>query len=131
MKIVIDTNLMISAMFFGGKPRKLIDLLIKGQVDAYANESIILEYTESAEDFSNKYHKPVLIPLSKIVSKLYQADSVTEIHICRDPDDDKFIGCAIDSKSRYIISGDKDLLAVDHYEDVEIVTVAEFLRDNF
>ena len=37
MKIVIDTNLMISAMYFGGRPKKLIDLLIKGRLNAYAS----------------------------------------------------------------------------------------------
>ena len=131
MKIVIDTNLVISAMFFGGKPRKLIDLLREGVFDAYASDSIITEYRESADDFVSKYDKPVVMPLSEIVAKLNQIEVTTEVHVCRDPDDDKFIGCAIDSKSKYIVSGDKDLLAVGKHENVEIVTVADFLRDNF
>ena len=66
-----------------------------------------------------------------IISKMHQIDAVTEVHICRDPNDDKFIDCAVDSQSKYIVSGDKDLLAVDKYSGVEIVTVADFLRDNF
>ena len=131
MKIVIDTNVMISAMFFGGKPRKLIDLLIKGRVAAYANGPILSEYREASEDFARKYHKPVSIPLPKIIGKLCCIDTETEVHVCRDPDDDKFIGCAVDSGSKYIVSGDKDLLAVEKYGDVEIVTVADFLQDCF
>ena len=102
MKIVIDTNLVASAIYFGGKPEKLIDLLINQRFDAYTNGAIIEEY-----------------------------GATTEVHVCRDPDDDKFIGCAIDSKSKYIVSGDKDLLAVGKHEDVEIVTVADFLKENF
>ncbi len=52
----------------------------------------------------------------------------TRIDVCRDPDDNKFIECAVDSKCYYVISGDKDLLTVKEYEGIEIVTVAEFLE---
>ena len=112
MKIVIDTNLVISAMFFGGKPRKLVNLLRAGKFNAYASEDIVTEYNESADDFASKYHKPIQMPLSDIVEKLHQIEVTTEVHVCRDPDDDKFIGCALDSKSKYIVSGDKDLLSL-------------------
>jgi predicted nucleic acid-binding protein len=49
------------------------------------------------------------------------------IHICRDPDDNKFISCAVDSKCYYIVSGDKDLLSLNNYENIEILTVGEFM----
>ncbi len=42
------------------------------------------------------------------------------------PDDDKFISCALDAKALYIVSGDKDLLVMGHYEDVQIITAADF-----
>jgi len=41
-------------------------------------------------------------------------------------DDDKFLGCAIDSKALYIVSGDKDLLTLEKYKDIEIITAREF-----
>ena len=46
----------------------------------------------------------------------------------RDPDDDKFISCAVDGKCFYIVSGDNDLLSVGNYGNIEILTVADFLR---
>jgi predicted nucleic acid-binding protein len=49
-----------------------------------------------------------------------------KIEICRDPDDDKFLECAIDARAVHAVSGDKDLLAIGKYEGVEIVTAAEF-----
>jgi putative PIN family toxin of toxin-antitoxin system len=49
-----------------------------------------------------------------------------KIEICRDPDDDKFLECAIDARAVHVVSGDKDLLAIGKYEGVEIVTAAEF-----
>ncbi len=51
------------------------------------------------------------------------------MEICRDPDDNKFIDCACDAKCIYIVSGDKDLLSVKKYNNVKIVTVAEFLSN--
>ena len=132
MKIVIDTNVLISAMYFGGNPRKLVRLLLKDSFDAFANEEIVNEYNEVTDEFMEKYEDKLAdVALPDIISKMHQIEVTTEVHICRDPDDDKFIGCAIDSKSKYIVSGDKDLLAVDKYENVDIVTVADFLSENF
>ena len=51
---------------------------------------------------------------------------VTRVKICRDPDDDKFIGCAKDARALYIVSGDKDLLVISDYEGIRIVTAKEF-----
>ena len=132
MKIVIDTNLVASAIYFGGKPEKLIDLLINQRFDAYTNGAIIEEYGATVEKLKKDYpNKAEKFALPDIVAKMHQIDATTEVHVCRDPDDDKFIGCAIDSKSKYIVSGDKDLLAVGTHENVEIVTVADFLNENF
>lgn len=132
MNVVIDTNVIASARFFGGKPRKLIWLLMSDRYDAYVSEEIIKEYNETDAQLKEYYpDKPVSFSLEGIISKMHQIDTATEVRVCRDPDDDKFIGCAIDSKSKYIVSGDKDLLAVGRHEDVEIVTVADFLKENF
>ena len=48
------------------------------------------------------------------------------LEICRDPDDDKFINCARDAHAMYIVSGDKDLLVVQQFENISIVTAKEF-----
>ena len=99
--------------------------------DAYVNEEIIEEYNETDAQLKEYYpDKPVSFSLEGIISKMHQIDTATEVRVCRDPDDDKFIGCAIDSKSKYIVSGDKDLLAVGRHEDVEIVTVVLIVKQN-
>lgn len=53
-------------------------------------------------------------------------EPVSPIEICRDPDDDKFLECAKDSRALYIVSGDKDLLVIKNYDNIEIVTAKEF-----
>ena len=132
MKIVIDTNVLASAMFFGGNPRKLLRLFMDGRFDAYANDIIVAEYDKTVEKLKKDHPDRVLhYALPDIISEMHQIEVTTEVHVCRDPDDNKFIGCAIDSKSKYIVSGDKDLLSLGSHENVDIVTVADFLRDNF
>ena len=60
------------------------------------------------------------------MSKIELVEPVTKVEVCRDPDDDKFIGCAIDAGAYYIVSGDKDLLDISEYGGVEMVTAAGF-----
>ena len=129
MRIVIDTNVVASAMFFGGKPRKLLELLEDGRVSAYVTEDIVREYGETAEYLLQKYSgDTMLLPLELIVGKMKMIDAKTKVEICRDPDDDKFIGCAMDAKCYYIVSGDKDLLDIEEYDGIQIVKVADFLK---
>jgi len=53
-------------------------------------------------------------------------ETSTNVKASRDPDDDKFIECALDAKALYIVSGDKDLLDIKEFEGVKIITAAQF-----
>ncbi len=129
MRVVIDTNVVASAIFFGGNPQKVIDEMMNNRIDAYASAEILEEYTETIEYLKNKFPgKAPKIPLIGIESKCHVIEVSSKVDICRDPDDNKFIECALDSKCYYIVSGDKDLLTIKKYDDIEIVTVAEFLK---
>lgn len=129
MKIVIDTNVVASAIFFGGRPRDLIEKLMLHDVTAYVSQEIVEEYQDTVQRLKDKFPgKKVTIPLTQIVSACLLIEPATDIKVCRDPDDDKFIECAVDSKSVYIVSGDHDLLVLEKYHDIEIITVAEFFR---
>jgi putative PIN family toxin of toxin-antitoxin system len=131
MRIVIDTNVVVSAIFFGGRPKELIEKLVLQKFDAYASVDIVTEYKETVEELCSRFaSKPGRIPLTEIISLMKIIEPVTHIDVCRDPDDNKFIECACDAKCLYIVSGDKDLLSVNKYKDVQILTVAEFLDNN-
>ncbi len=128
MKIVIDTNVIASVLFFGGKPRELIDKLVNKEFEACATMEIIEEYYETVEYLFEKYpSKHVSSPLEIITGAMNVIETKSSIDVCRDPDDNKFIECAIDAKCIYIVSGDKDLLTIGQYGDIKIMTVAEFL----
>lgn len=72
--------------------------------------------------------KKPLIPLTQIVSRMNLIKSDNRIHVCRDPDDDKFLSCAESGNCINIVSGDKDLLTLLEYKTIKILTVAQFLQ---
>ena len=127
MNIVVDTNVVVSAVFFGGKPRVLLEKILLRELDAYISQEILEEYRETIDVLREKYPaKPIRVPLAQIASACKLIETKTQVGVCRDPDDDKFISCAIDSESLYIVSGDRDLLTLRQYDQIQIMTVAEF-----
>ena len=66
--------------------------------------------------------------LSPLFSLLKVIEGKSHITVCRDTDDDKFIECAVDAKALYIVSGDNDLLDIEEYEGIQIVTAKEFCK---
>ena len=126
MKLVIDTNVLISGLFFGGKPRELLNLLLQGKFESFISEKIVAEYQEIFDRMCTKYQvrsEGAILPL--IVSKCKMTYPSKELTVCRDPDDNKFLECAVEAKCLYIVSGDNDLLSMKQFEDVEIITVTD------
>lgn len=127
MRIVVDTNVMISGVFFGGFPRKILNAIAENKLTACATAEIIDEYEEIIKEMINRkqghLHHQLLAPL---VQALEIVEPATTVTLCRDPDDNKFLGCAKDAKALYIVNGDKDLLVLEQFEDIEIITTKEF-----
>ncbi|GHT59723.1 PIN domain-containing protein [Spirochaetia bacterium] len=132
MRIVIDTNILISAIFFDGLPEKLIDLVLSDTVVAIISEDILREYEVTVQDMIQKLHAAKFhFSLATLLEHLIVVAPQSQIEICRDPDDDKFINCAVDTGCEYIVSGDKDLLVLKNYGKVQILTVREFFDKEF
>ncbi|MDY6324459.1 MAG: putative toxin-antitoxin system toxin component, PIN family [Catonella sp.] len=130
MRIVIDTNVIASAVYFGGKPEELLELLFKHRIDAYVTPDIIQEYQATVMELKERYpYKKARTDLSYIISTCKIINPISDEKVSRDPDDDKFINCAIDANCVFITTGDKDLLSIREYKNIKIVTVAEFLDE--
>ena len=128
MRIVVDTNVVASAVFFGGKPYQLLHYIMEDRVDVVASKEIVDEYEEIVLRLKQKYPSiSTKIPLHDLLAKFDIIRVTSDIHVSRDPDDDKFISCAVDGKCLYIVSGDSDLLSIENYGDIEILTVVDFL----
>lgn len=127
MKIVIDTNVVISGVFFGGYPRRVLDAVLDGKTSASVTAEIAAEYVEIAQEMIERKQGHFRRELfAVLLSKMELIAPHSEVHLSRDPDDDKFIACASDAKALYIVSGDKDLLVLKRYQDIEIITAKEF-----
>ena len=131
MRIVIDTNVLISAIFFGGPPLQVLQTVISRQNESYVSPDIWDEYRDVIDRISGKYPPRLRQQLVNEILMLFKVIiPSSEIRVCRDPDDDKFISCAIDAHCKYIVSGDKDLLSLGNIGDVLICTPAEFLDND-
>jgi putative PIN family toxin of toxin-antitoxin system len=129
---VIDTNVVISAILFGGGPGKLIDLWKKGHITPLITEEIMAEYIRvlaypkfelSEEEINYIIHQEIL-PFFKVV-KSVSGPAI----IKKDPDDDKFIQCAEVGNAKIIISGDRHLLALKSHHGIKILTPAQFFKN--
>ncbi len=130
MKLVIDTNIFVSS-FFGGSPRRVIDLWKEGKVTLCLSSKILDEYISVLRRIGLEDEKELaelLDVLSKGINILFTRKT-PELHLIReDPDDDKFIECAVELRADYIVTGDKALLDFKEYMGIQILTAREFLN---
>jgi putative PIN family toxin of toxin-antitoxin system len=130
MKVVIDTNLFVSS-FFGGNPRKMIDLWKQGKIILCLSKEILNEYIDVLQRVGLKDEdeiKELLSLFAKGMNIVFTAKTPRITAVENDPDDDKFIGCAVALRAEVIITGDKAFRKVGEYMEIKILTPQEFLR---
>ncbi len=131
IRVVVDTNVFISS-FFGGNPRKIIDLWKSGQITFCLSRPIIDEYINVLRRMclQNEHELEDLLSLfSHGFHVLFTAKTPTLNIVEKDPDDDKFIECAVALKSKCIISGDKALKEIENYIGIKIQSPKQFLDE--
>ncbi len=127
MSLVVDTNVIISGIFFGGNPRKILEGIVNNSINAYATEEILEEYSEIITAMVRRKQGNMKVELLEpLFSSFRTIERKSHISVSRDSDDNKFIECAVDAKALYIVSGDMDLLDIDVYEGIKIITAKEF-----
>jgi uncharacterized protein len=127
-KVVIDTNIYISAIFWGGKPRQVVNLGRMGEIIIFTSNTIEQEIAEKLIDkfnLSKTETEQILIDFSTFTNNI-QVNTKLNI-IESDPDDNKFLECGVDAKSEFIVSGDKHLLNLKKYKTIKIVNPSDFL----
>jgi uncharacterized protein len=127
--VVVDTNVFVSGIFFSGPPYRILKAWQDDRIQIAVTEEIIEEYRRVIETLSGKFESSDIDyfwELLLIEAELVPSYSFNEM-ICEDPDDDKFLACAIAAKSKYIISGDKHLLKIGQFLNTRIVTPRYFL----
>ena len=130
MKVVIDTNVFVSS-FFGGNPRKIIDLWKKGKISLCISRNILDEYIEVLQRVGlgeEREIEELLSLFAKGFNILFTTKTPKIKAVKDDPDDDKFIECAVALKAETIITGDKALKAMNEYMGIKILTPQQFLK---
>ena len=128
MRIVVDTNVVASAVLFGGKPGALIRFILTHTVSAVATQEILDEYQSTIDSLFQKYNvRELFFSLDSIYSAMEIIPAQTRVDVCRDPDDNKFISCAIDGQCYYraplfIVSGGFSHLSKVRLERFSVVT---------
>jgi putative PIN family toxin of toxin-antitoxin system len=130
VKVVVDTNVLVSALLFGGKPGKLMPLWQRGTIRPLASKEIIDEYLRvltypksklSEEDINFLlYHE--ILPYFEVID-VHPGPRI----IRKDPENDKFIRCALAGKAKFIISGDHHLLTLKSCQKIKILSPSDFL----
>jgi putative PIN family toxin of toxin-antitoxin system len=131
-RVVIDTNVVVSGLLFGGVPGKLIALWRGGHIRPLASSVIIDEYLrvlaypkfELSEEEINYLLYREILPYFEIVTVKRGRVIVKE-----DPSDDMFIRCAVAGKAEIIISGDRHLLSLRSHGGLKMVTPNQFLKE--
>ena len=130
MKIVLDTNVLISGVFFGGPPYKILETWRSGKLDIVLSEEIFTEYQRVALELSKQFKEvdiSMFLDLLTINAIWIDAPQLP-IAVSADPDDDKFLACALASRSKIVVSGDKHLLAVSGYKSIKVIKPSLFIE---
>jgi len=130
-KIVLDTNILVSALLFKGELTKIVELWEKGEIIPVISK-------ETFEEFKRVLAYPKFSLTEKEVKSIIEenvlpffevVDITTKVSgVCRDPDDEKFLSCAIAASADFIVSGDKDLSDLSRYKSVKIIKVSDFIK---
>ncbi len=130
MKIVLDTNVLVSGMFYSGPPSKILDGWRGGKFKLVLTPEILSEYKIIVEHLGKGFptiESSLFLELLVIESEM--CNPLALIHpVCTDPDDDKFFAAAISGGASIIVSGDKHLLRATGYRGVEVLPPRQFVE---
>ena len=131
MKVVIDTNIFVSS-FFGGNPKKIIDLWKNEKITLCLSHAVLDEYIDVLRRIGMKDEQELeelLSLFSKGFNILFTIKTPQIKIVKSDPSDDKFIECAVALKADIIITGDRKVLDIKKYMGIRILTPQHFLEN--
>ncbi len=131
MRIVLDTNVFVSGVFFAGPPFKILEAWRDGRVKLLVSREILIEYQQVGERLAKQFPGVELGPILNLLTFTADIISAPDLpeRICSDSDDDKFLACAVAGNAKCIVSGDKHLLDVSGYRGVKVVRPRTFLDE--
>jgi len=135
MEVVLDVNVWVSALLWGGVPRQVVDLAGDNQIKIYASESLFLELETTLR--RSKFQPKILTlntnieDLLRVVKSLLNWCEITSLSVpeLRDPKDTIILATAIAAKVQVLITGDQDLLILQKFRGISILTPQDYLKN--
>ena len=127
-RLVLDTNVFISAYGFGGKPAQLMRAVIDGTHILVTSPAILSEVADKLYEvlgFDDGHVREVVMQIARIAQVVRPAD---RLHVIADDPDNRILECAVCGTADLIVSGDRHLLELEAYEGIRIVRVSDVLR---
>jgi putative PIN family toxin of toxin-antitoxin system len=129
MRFVLDTNVLVSGLFFGGKPGRILDWWLATDNTLLVTEAVLAEYDAVLTRLAKRYPS---VPAKRLFQQVALRSQLVEgadvpLGACPDASDLKFLACALGGDGKWIISGDKHLLGVDGWRGLRVVSPAAFV----
>lgn len=129
MRVILDTNVFVSGVFFSGPPFEILDAWRHGRLTLVVSPEILAEYERVGQELANEFPAIDIAPILELLAfkaEVINAPALAE-QICSDPDDDKFLACALAGSIKVITSGDKALRKTSGYAGIEVLSPREFI----
>jgi hypothetical protein len=133
VRLVLDTNVVASALLWGGVPRMLLQAGREKRVELFTSAALLAELTDILA--RRKFDKKIIastLTVDQLVDRYAALAAMVRptptARIAPDPDDDVVIGTALAAKADWIVTGDRPLLSVAEYQGVRIVGVTQALQ---
>ena len=126
-KVVLDTNVLISPIVFGGKPRDVFNRILKDRIKLATSKDILDEMEGVLSGKKFQYPKQIIYSIGNALEDLAEFVTLqkTVKTIKNDPNENRILECALESEAHLIISGDRHLLDLKEYNHIQIVTPSE------
>ena len=131
MRVILDTNVFVSGAFFGGIPARILGAWRDARVQLVLSAEIFEEYRRVGQILEDRYpgvDPEPLLALLAVHVEFVEAPALIE-PVSADPDDDKFLACAIAAGVTLIVSGDKDLVDQSGWRGVRVLRPRQFVDE--
>ena len=131
MKIVLDTNVLVSGIFWGGTPFRILEHWMSDDIEIIATPDILNEYVRVISFVGKKQAELRTQWIDLLTTNMTIIEKQISLAISRDPDDDKFLECAVSGDVDFIVSGDDDLLTLKSIHAIPIIKPSDFISKYF
>ena len=127
-RVTLDSNVYLSGFVFGGKPKRVLEMAIDGEIEVAVSDPIIQEVRRhllGKFGWSEPRAAEAVESIAEFATHVTPTETIDTV--ATDPDDNRVLECAVSAGSQTIVTGDDDLLRLVGFRGIEIVRVADFL----